>query len=364
MGSTEDALMFRIPRAALVAVLIVVVLGAVGATLFLWLTREDQIAIQISGADEHVAAGTTVKEAAARFDLHPTAGNLLDVEGAVLRRGVYPGRILLNGRAAPGTVTLHDGDRLRVVDGRSHREPTRRVFVRVPGGVPANPQFTLSRAPGQTMDVGRVSEKADPHTVEPSGGWHVAKAVALTFDDGPSTYTRRVLAILERMHARVTFFVIGRSAERFPGIVRREVALGMQVGNHSYSHPYLRPFGRRPRSQIVEEIARGADVLTPLGARPTVFRPPGGSYSDTVLEVGRSLGERVVLWSVDPEDWRSDRTAKDITHRVLENVEAGSIVVLHDGGGDQSATVRALPGIVRGIRAKGLGLELVDPPVR
>jgi peptidoglycan-N-acetylglucosamine deacetylase len=211
------------------------------------------------------------------------------------------------------------------------------------------------------MNIGRLSTKADPRTVRPSGGWHVSKAVALTFDDGPSTYTKRVLGVLERMHARATFFVVGRSAERFPKLVRREVALGMQVGNHSYSHPYVPPFDRRPRSRIAEEIARGADALTALGARPTVFRPPGGSYSDTVLEVGRSLGERVVLWSVDPEDWRSDRTAKEITRRVLGNVHAGSIVVLHDGGGNQSATVQALPAIVRGIRARGLGLELVDP---
>jgi peptidoglycan/xylan/chitin deacetylase (PgdA/CDA1 family)/sulfur carrier protein ThiS len=352
--------MLRIPRAAPVVV-VLVVLGTLGAALFFRLAREQTIAIRVGGAEERVAAGTTVAEAAERFALHPAAGSVLDVEGAVLRRGAYPGRILLNGRAVSGTVALQEGDHIRVVDGRSHREPTRRVFVRVAGGVPADPQFTLSRAPGEEMDVGRLSKKADPHTVEPSGAWHVSKAVALTFDDGPSTYTRRVLAILERMHARATFFVVGRSAERFPRLVRREVALGMQVGNHSYSHPYSPPFDRRPRSRIVEEIARGADVLAPLGARPTVFRPPGGSYSDTVLEVGRSLGERVVLWSVDPEDWRSDRTAKELTHRVLENVHAGSIVVLHDGGGDQSATVQALPGIVRGIRAKGLGLELVDP---
>lgn len=355
--------MLRIPRIAFVVVL--VVLGTVGAAaLFVGLAREQTIAIRVDGTDERVAAGITVAEAAERFALRPAAGSLLDVKGAVLRRGVFPGRILLNGRAGSGTVELQEGDRLRVVDGRSHREPTRRVFVRVPGGVPADPQFTLSRALGQEMDVGRLSDKADPQTVRPSGGWRVSKAVALTFDDGPSAYTRRVLAVLERMHARATFFVVGRSVARFPRLVRREVALGMQVGNHSYSHPYAPPFDRRPRSRIVEEVARGADALASLGARPRVFRPPGGSYSDTVLEVGRSVGERVVLWSVDPEDWRSDRTATQITRRVLENVQAGSIVVLHDGGGNQSATVQALPGIVRGIRARGLGLALLDPRVR
>jgi peptidoglycan/xylan/chitin deacetylase (PgdA/CDA1 family) len=83
-----------------------------------------------------------------------------------------------------------------------------------------------------------------------------------------------------------------------------------------------------------------------------------------VIEAAGSAGQRVVLWSVDPTDWRPGTTPNQIVRRVLGAVKPGSIVVLHDGGGDRSATTRALPRIVKGIRRKGLKLALIDPEGR
>ena len=80
-----------------------------------------------------------------------------------------------------------------------------------------------------------------------------------------------------------------------------------------------------------------------------------------MIEATGVYGERIVLWSVDPTDWRAGTTAKQIVRRVLGAVRPGSIVLLHDGGGDRSQTVKALPEIVRGIRAKGLKLVLIEP---
>jgi peptidoglycan/xylan/chitin deacetylase (PgdA/CDA1 family) len=102
-------------------------------------------------------------------------------------------------------------------------------------------------------------------------------------------------------------------------------------------------------------------VLAGLGPAPTLFRPPGGSFSPYVVEAAGSYGERIVLWSVDPMDWRLGATAAQIAQRVLGAVRPGSIVILHDGGGDRRATVRALPRIIRGIRSKGFRLVLIDP---
>ncbi|MGH3083950.1 MAG: polysaccharide deacetylase family protein [Gaiellaceae bacterium] len=335
---------------------------AVGVALSLWLLREDTISIRIRGLEEAVPAGTTRSEAAERFGLRPVAGDLLDVQGGILRQNAYPGRVLVNGRAAPGRTRLEDGDRLRVVDGRSRREPSTHFFVRIPGGMPSNPQFSLARTPGEReLERGRISGKIAPRAFRPSGPSRTPRAVALTFDDGPSPYTAEILAILRRFYARATFFVIGRLARRYPSLVRRELEAGMEVGSHSYSHPYRPPFDRQPYEEIVREIERGKAVLAALGAEPTLFRPPGGSFSPNVIEAAGAYGQRLVLWSVDPTDWEAGTPARQITRRVLRTVRPGSIVVLHDGGGERSQTVTALPAIVRGIRAKGLKLSLIDP---
>ncbi len=132
-------------RAALSALAIVVV-AAAGVALYFSVWREDTISIRVRGLEETVTQGTTLVEAAERFGLRRASGDLLDVQGGVLKRGAFPGRLLLNSRVAPTASELEEDDRLRVVDGRSRREPTMHVFVPVPGGIPANPQFTLARA--------------------------------------------------------------------------------------------------------------------------------------------------------------------------------------------------------------------------
>lgn len=359
-GKREERLvLLKLP-----AVLLILALGALAGALALRFAREETILIRVRGQEERVSVQTTLAEAATRFGLRPAAGDLLDVQGGVLKRAAYPGRVLLNGRAAPLARELAAGDRLSAVDGRSRREPIRRIVVRVAGGMPANPQFTLARAPRAEFERGQLSGKVDQGTLRPSGPWRTPKAVALTFDDGPSIYTRRLLAVLKRMHARATFFVVGRSAERYPDLVRKEFLGGMEIGNHSYSHPYRPPFDRRPQAEIAEEIARGRDVVASLARYPTIFRPPGGVFSPNVVEAARQLDQRLVLWSVDAEDWKPGTTATEIARRVLRDVRRGSIVLLHDGGGDRSQTVKALPMIVRGIRAKGLKLSFVDLPRR
>jgi len=130
----------------------------------------------------------------------------------------------------------------------------------------------------------------------------------------------------------------------------------MTVGNHSYNHPEVPPFAQLPPQLLTDEIALGKQVLSRLGARPNLFRPPGGSTSPRLVGAAAALGQRVVLWSVDAADCRPGNPAKEIVKRVLAAVRPGSIVILHDGGGDRSATVAALPAIVRGIRRRGLHL--------
>jgi peptidoglycan-N-acetylglucosamine deacetylase len=230
------------------------------------------------------------------------------------------------------------------------------------GGSRRAPSGRSTSSPGCRSSGARArSHRVVAARFVPTGPAYPDEAVALTFDDGPSEYTGRVLALLEALHVPATFFVVGAQAEAHPELVELELAAGMAVGNHSYSHPWRTPFAGLSRGRILAELDRGARALQRLGASPALFRPPGGTVSPFVLRAAASRDERVVLWSVDSRDWEAGTTADEIVSRVLGSVEAGSIVLMHDGGGNREATLAALPLIVAGIRARGLGFVPLAP---
>jgi peptidoglycan/xylan/chitin deacetylase (PgdA/CDA1 family) len=121
------------------------------------------------------------------------------------------------------------------------------------------------------------------------------------------------------------------------------------------------PFDQLPPRLLEDEILLGAQSLRRAGAHPRLFRPPGGSFSPAVVRAAEQRGERIVLWSVDPRDWQPGTTARQITASVLAAVRPGSIIELHDGGGDRTATLAALPAIVKGIRHRHLRLIALTP---
>lgn len=349
-------------RRQLIALLVL----AIGGTLALGILLRGHapnppLHIQVAGSDRTVAAGTRVKDVVKRFALVPAAGELLDVDGRVLRKNVYPGRILVNGVAVPADTVLAQGDVVTAQKGKDRTEKIVRKVVSVPGGDIPNPQFSLGRAPGkQVIRIGKISGKLVSSVFHPTGPFTPPKAVALTFDDGPSpTYTLKLLRVLNRFGVKATFFVIGRPASFHPDLVKAELAAGMEVGNHSWSHPYRTPFSSFTSRVIRAEITKAQQELLSLGASSGLFRPPGGAYSRKVIDIARTADTRLVLWSVDPKDWERGSTAHEIASAVLSKVGPGSIVILHDGGGDRSATIAALPAIIKGIRAKGLQLVTV-----
>jgi peptidoglycan-N-acetylglucosamine deacetylase len=340
---------------------------ALAATLVLLGTgcaQRSRVTVVVDGTVEQVAAGWTLARAIERLGLHPRAGNLLDVEGEVLRRGVFPGRFLVNGRHVSRSTSLHDGDRIDLIAGSNRVERREREVRPVPRGIPANPQGRLERTAGVEIVVrGAISHKlvsSRSRTVE--GPTRIERAVALTFDDGPSPKdTPRVLEVLRRLHARATFFVIGFLVDAYPEIVARERNGGMAIGNHTYNHPEVPPFNQLPQRLLKAEIALGAQSLSKIGITTKLLRPPAGSSSPAVVRTAEAMGHRVVIWSVDSLDWRAGVTAAEIKRNVLSAVRPGSIVLLHDGGGDQSATVAALPGIIKEIRRKHLRLVTLAP---
>jgi peptidoglycan/xylan/chitin deacetylase (PgdA/CDA1 family) len=306
-----------------------------------------------------LSPGLTFSQVVSRRHVVPEAGDLLDVEGDVLRDGVYPGHIVLNGERPDGDPRLFDGWAIDTVPGRDRTEHTVTKIVPIPPGTVSNPQFLLGNQPGeQVITKGAISDKVVSSVFRPTGPADRPLEVALTFDDGPwPDSTEQILATLKKYKVKATFFVVGNVAEKRPELVKKEMGAGMEVENHSWSHPTS--FADLPAKRIRQEIRECRDYLKGLGVTSRLFRPPGGSYSDRVLRIARKLGARLTLWSVDPRDWADDATAKQISKSVLDAVRPGSIVLLHDGGGDQSATVKALPRIIRGIKSMGLGFTTV-----
>ena len=303
--------------------------------------------------------GVTLSQVVAREHVTPEAGDLLDVEGDVLRDGVYPGHVVLNGDRPSGDPRLFDGWAIDTVPGRNRTEGTATKIVPIPPGIVSNPQFLLgSQAGEQVITKGAISDKVVSSVFRPTGPADRPLEVALTFDDGPwPGSTERIVAILKKHKVKATFFVVGNMAQKRPEIVKKVEKAGMEVENHSWSHPTA--FADLPAKRIRQEIKDCRDYLKDLGVTSRLFRPPGGSYSDRVVRIARKLGARLVLWALDPRDWADDATANQITRSILDNVRPGSIVLLHDGGGDQSATVKALPRIIRGIKEMGLGFTTV-----
>jgi peptidoglycan/xylan/chitin deacetylase (PgdA/CDA1 family) len=185
-----------------------------------------------------------------------------------------------------------------------------------------------------------------------------AKAVALTFDDGPSPkYTPQVLDLLKQYGARATFFVIGQEVERFPDLLKAEVAAGSEVGNHGYHHLTLKSVSA---DQLTAEVQAAEQTLVSLtGAKPTLYRLPGGKSDAASLRALTDMGYTIVMWSVDTRDYVY-RPPAAIVSQVEKEVRPGSIVIFHDGGGNQQHTVDALRQLLPWFRDQGYQLVTVS----
>lgn len=183
------------------------------------------------------------------------------------------------------------------------------------------------------------------------------KLVALTFDDGPNEpYTARVLDILRRDRVHATFFLIGTNVRRFPSSVARIVREGHVVGNHSDSHPEGFALESQPRLQ--QELGAAEESIHAAGGiYPSLFRPPQGLRSPWLMSLLERDSLVAVTWDDAPRDW-DPLPAAELVKRTLAQAHPGAIILLHDGmnltqNADQSETVKALPGIIDGLRARG-----------
>jgi peptidoglycan-N-acetylglucosamine deacetylase len=239
--------------------------------------------------------------------------------------------------------------------------------------------FTLDESTGIITDQNFIS-MPNPYQVAEYGAR--PKMVAITFDDGPDPqWTPKMLDVLKAKQAPATFFLIGMQAEKNPALLDRIYREGHEIGNHTFTHPDISGISRqfmKLELNLTERL-----FASRIGVKPLLFRPPYSidqepDTADQVkpLEITQDMGYITVGDKIDPNDWRDHprNSAEQITASVMAQLGNGNIILLHDGGGNRAETVKALPMIIDGVRARGyqvvpvaqlLGKQVVDvmPPI-
>jgi len=182
-------------------------------------------------------------------------------------------------------------------------------------------------------------------------------AVALTFDDGPwDVTTAQVLEILAQANAKATFFWVGQAMQAQSEIARRVVNAGHAIGNHTWHHRYA-PMTTEEAASEIDTAAQIFQEAT--GIETKLFRPPGGILNNGLVDYAISNGMTIINWSVTSADTDSTSGWQGYADNVLSAIQPGGIVLMHDGGGDRSQTVKALPTIIQGLKDQGYRLVTV-----
>ncbi|MES2475176.1 MAG: polysaccharide deacetylase family protein [Verrucomicrobiota bacterium] len=207
----------------------------------------------------------------------------------------------------------------------------------VKGPVPRNPDLNVSSDFSRSAGV--------TFTRVPVAG----KFIAITFDDGPTPQnTPRLLDMLRARNIKATFYVIGRSVDVYPQVLRRTVAEGHEIGNHSYTHRLLSKLSNK---EAIEDLRRcKVAVQNAAGVEPRTMRPPYGGLLQAQRQIVMDeFGYPTILWSVDPLDWKRPG-AGVIASRILAGASAGGIVLAHDL---HAQTIDAMPATLDGLLSRG-----------
>jgi peptidoglycan/xylan/chitin deacetylase (PgdA/CDA1 family) len=195
--------------------------------------------------------------------------------------------------------------------------------------------------------AGGPKHKVVHKAVVPAVDCRISKCIALTFDDGPDPGTTKLLDTLKANHAKATFFVLGSQVATNADILKREVAEGNEVGNHTYTHMKL---AGAPEAKVQEEIGKTQDAIKlVLGISPVLFRPTYGATDKQLDAVTKQDNLAQILWTVDTDDWRDHNSAL-IEKRVLKGAKPGHIILMHDV---RPTTVAAVPNIIKKLAAQG-----------
>jgi len=222
----------------------------------------------------------------------------------------------------------------------------------VPAVAPASQQRRLHNA-GVNLPVGSLPPGTKiSYTSAPAPG----PFIAMTYDDGPHpSNTPRLLDMLAARGIKATFFTVGRNVAAYPNIMRRMVAEGHEIANHTWTHPYLSKLGD---GAVRSELQRSHEALVGItGQAPRMYRPPYGAITARQKQwIYSEFGYPSILWSVDPQDWRT-RNAATTRSRILAETRPGSIILVHD---IHPSSIDAMPGTLDGLLARGFRFVTVS----
>ncbi len=224
-----------------------------------------------------------------------------------------------------------------------------------PSTVPTTSETTPS---SKESTVTKPKTTTKPRTKPPKTTPKLKGAAAITFDDGPGAHTARLLNALKQYNAKATFFVLGSYVKNNSALIQRMVDEGHEVANHSYSHPN---FTKLSDAQVLSQIRKTSDAIAAItGEKPTLLRPPYGSFTRRITNLAEQEGLALVLWSPSPEDWKY-RDVDYVYKYIIDNVKAGSTLLLHDiHKTTVDGFIKALPVLIeRGLKLVTVS-ELVD----
>ena len=354
----------------MVALLVLVAFFAGGA--YLWLNRS--VNVNVNGSHLEVKIDSTLADIVEAKGLEPAPGNLVSVSGNVLEEGKgAPFSATVGGQEldaagidafrAKGNenITIGDGADLTESSHEEEREtqPKMEPYERI-GAVTYVAQwpkvgkgiYTVGDVSGESV----LKEETQPVqnlviasiNPQPEDG---SKVVAITFDDGPSSYTQRYLDILDKYNIKATFFCLGPAAEANPELIQAIKNQGSQVASHTKTHgdPLSTLDPETLRSEITDAFA---SIEGAGGDATTVIRPPYGDFNNqTWLDSNGTLSASVI-WNLDSEDWTLPG-ADAIVSNCTNGAYSGAIILMHDGGGNRDQDLEALPKIIENLQGKG-----------
>ena len=368
----------RRPRTGNTAALLVglaVITALVGGGILFWTHRS--VSLTVNGSPEKIRIGSTLEGLYEELAISTKAGNYIAVDGEVIEEEKgYAFSASVDGKALTrrqiNEYRIHGGEQIEFSDGGDRMEKydteyrdvqPKLVFEGSWGSVSFVRQWgkagTLEmrtgKESGRTAEGKWVEEMQDcivtTKNVEPADG---KKLVALTFDDGPaSTYTEEYLRILDEHDAKAIFFNLSENEEELPELARKVAESGNQICSHTYRHQQLSTLGKE---DLLLEINSAHDsILDVAGVDTTIIRPPYGDFNQNCWLLSGGTISASVIWNQDTLDW-SLPGSDAIVQNALAGVQPGSVILMHDGGGDRSQDLDALPQIIERLQADGYQL--------